>query len=277
MYFIAEIGINHNGKLSTALELIKQAHLAGCNMVKFQKRNPDLCVPEEQKNKKKIFQGQEMTYLEYKKLLEFDKNNYDIINEYCHNLNIDWTASVWDTDSVDFMAQYKNDVPFVKIPSACITNKKIIEKINQYNFNTIISNGMSTQVQVDEAIKLLNNNLFGILHCNSSYPSIDNELDLNVIKTYKQLYPKITIGYSGHEQDYLPTIIAASFGAVIIERHITLDRTMEGTDQAASLDIKMLNELMSYLQRIPIICGDNQLHIYPSEQMVAKKLRGENF
>ena len=274
MYIIAEIGINHNGDLDTALNMIKTAKELGANCVKFQKRNPDICVPEEQKNKPKTFLGEEMTYLEYKKKLEFSRSDYNLINAFCKEIGISWTASVWDIDSVEFMLWYKNDIPFIKIPSALITDKALLEAVNQTGIPILISNGMSTQEQVDEAIQSVTN-LFGIMHCNSSYPSDVFELDLNVIKTYKTIYPGLMIGYSGHEEGYFPTCLAAAAGAQIIERHFTLDNEMEGTDQKASLDPQAFELMCKDLQNIESIMGNYLPKVYPSELEVAKKLRKE--
>lgn len=275
MYIIAEIGINHNGDLDTALNMIKTAKELGANCVKFQKRNPDICVPEEQKNKPKTFLGEEMTYLEYKKKLEFSRSDYNLINAFCKEIGISWTASVWDIDSVEFMLWYKNDIPFIKIPSALITDKALLEAVNQTNIPILISNGMSTQEQVDEAVQSVTN-LFGIMHCNSSYPSNPLELDLNVIKTYKTIYPGLTVGYSGHEEGYFPTCLAAAAGAQIIERHFTLDNEMEGTDQKASLNPQDFDLMCTDLKNIELIMGNYLPKAYPSEMEIAKKLRKEN-
>ena len=275
MYIIAEIGINHNGSIETALNMIKAAKEAGANCVKFQKRNPDVCVPEDQKNKPRTFLGEEMTYLEYKKKLEFGKEEYDQINAFCKELQIAWTASVWDVDSVNFMLWYKNDIPFIKIPSALITDKALLKAIDQTEIPILISNGMSTQEQTDEAIQSVNH-LFGIMHCNSSYPSDAFELDLNVIKTYKTIYPGLMVGYSGHEEGYFPTCLAAAAGAQIIERHFTLDNEMEGTDQKASLDAQAFSLMCADLKNIELIMGNYLPKVYPSEMEVAKKLRKEN-
>ena len=274
MYIIAEIGINHNGNIETALDMIKAAKEAGANCVKFQKRNPDLCVPEDQKNKPKTFLGEEMTYLEYKKRLEFGKEEYDQINAFCKELQIAWTASVWDVDSVNFMLWYKNDIPFIKIPSALITDKTLLKAIDQIEIPILLSNGMSTQEQIDEAIQSIDH-LFGIMHCNSSYPADPLELDLNVIKTYKTIYPNLMIGYSGHEEGYFPTCLAAAAGAQIIERHFTLDNEMEGTDQKASLDVQAFGTMCQDLQSIELTMGSYFPKVYPSELEVAKKLRKE--
>ena len=274
MYIIAEIGINHNGSIEMALEMIKAAKNAGANCVKFQKRNPDICVPEDQKNKPKTFLGEEMTYLEYKKKIEFGKEEYDQINALCKELQIAWTASVWDIDSVNFMLWYKNDIPFIKIPSALITDIELLKAVNSTEIPVLMSNGMSSQEQVDVAINSLTH-LSGLLHCNSSYPCNPKELDLNVIKTYKTIYPGLTIGYSGHEIGHFPTCLAAAAGAQIIERHFTLDNEMEGTDQKASLDTNHFAAMCRDLQGIEEIMGGYLPKVYPAEQEVAKKLRKE--
>lgn len=267
MLIIAEIGINHNGDLNNALKLIDIAKKNNCDIVKFQKRNPDVCVPEDQKNKEKIFMGQKMTYLEYKYKIEFGKKEYDIINEYCKKIGIQWTASVWDNDSVDFMMQYKNDIPFLKIPSACITDISLLKKINETNIPVVLSNGMSTQKEVDTALSILTN-VYGLMHCNSSYPCADDEIDLNVMLAYKKKYPNLKIGYSGHESGLLPTILANVLGADLIERHITLSKDMEGSDQKASLDPSDLNNLMIYLNQINKILGSSSLKVYPKEEEI---------
>lgn len=274
MYIIAEIGINHNGNIETALEMIKAAKDAGASCVKFQKRNPDICVPEDQKNKSKTFLGEEMTYLEYKKKIEFGKDEYDRINALCKELHIDWTASVWDIDSVNFILWYKNDIPFIKIPSALITDIELLKAVDATGIPILMSNGMSSQEQIDKAISSLTH-LSGLMHCNSSYPCNPKELDLNVIKTYKTIYPNLTIGYSGHEEGYFPTCLAVAAGAQIIERHFTLDNEMEGTDQKASLDVNTFTLMCKDVQNIEKIMGNYIPSVYPSEALIAKKLRKE--
>lgn len=271
MYIIAEIGINHNGDLDLALEMIKAAHEAGANCVKFQKRNPDKCVPEDQKNIPRVFKGKEMTYLEYKKQIEFGEYEYDKINEYCKQLGIAWTASVWDIDSALFMEKYKYDIPFLKIPSAAITDLDLIHVINTLKIPTILSGGMSTIKEVDTAIQHSLHPI-GLLHCNSSYPCKDTNLDLNVIKTYKEIYP-MQIGYSGHEKGYFPTLIAVAAGASIIERHFTLDKNMEGTDQKASLEPIEFADMVKDIYHTCAILGNKLPYVYPEEEAVKQKLR----
>lgn len=272
MLFIGEIGINHNGDLNTALELIKQAKECGVDIVKFQKRNPDICVPEHQKNQPKKWKGKEMTYIEYKYDVEFGEEEYDIINQYCKYIGMQWTASVWDVDSVEFMKKYSYDIPFIKVPSACITDVELINALNKLDVPVIISDGMSTKEEIQNAFMEIDN-LIGILHCNSSYPCAENEIDLNVVKTYRKRYDDLVVGYSGHEIGYLPTIVACSIGADIIERHITLDKNMEGSDHKCSLDVNDLKELMSQLNRIKLILGNTYVTVYDSEKQVRNKLR----
>lgn len=170
MYIIAEIGINHNGNLETALKMIDAAKEAGADCVKFQKRNPDKCVPEHQKNQPRTFLGEEMTYLEYKKRIEFGTYDYWCISNHCKKIGIDWTVSVWDLDSVEFMKQFINCIPFIKIPSALITDLELMHAVNQLNIPIVMSNGMSTFEEIITPIQYFNN-ITTILHCNSSYPS----------------------------------------------------------------------------------------------------------
>lgn len=269
--FIAEIGINHNGSLDTAFELIKQAKEAGADIVKFQKRTPEICVPEEQKNVIKKSSFGTTTYLEYKKLMEFEKEEFDKIDAFCKGLGIKWTASVWDIPSVEFLMQY--DVPFIKIPSALMTHTELLQKVNEYRKPVIISNGALTDDELDNAVMMLRDCEITILICNSSYPSNDNELNLNYLKTLKERYSYCTIGYSGHELDILPTIIAKSMGCDVIERHITLDKEAIGSDHKASLNIQELKTLIQTLSRIDIIKGDNIKIISETEKEVMKKLR----
>lgn len=270
--FIGEIGINHNGDINTALHLIDMAKECGIDVVKFQKRNPDVCIPESMKNTHRIFNGKEMTYLEYKHQLEFGEKEYDLINQYCKQIGIKWTASVWDVDSVKFMERYKNDIPFIKIPSACITDMELIDAINNFGVPVLMSNGMSTEYEIAEAIDNIHN-LYGILHCNSSYPSFEDELDLNVIPNYKQRFPQLQIGFSSHCTSILPIIVANMLGADIIEAHITYDKLAEGTDHKCSLDIGDLSVLKSKMQRIEKMLGNEYTTCYNSEKAVQSKLR----
>ena len=191
IYIIAEIGINHNGDLSIAKKLIDIAKVAGCDVVKFQKRNPDVCVPEHQKSVMRDTPWGRMTYLEYKYKVEFGKKEYDEIDEYCKNVGIKWTASPWDLDSLDFLNQY-DSLPFIKIPSALLTDLELIKKTTETGGKIIISTGMSTLDEVDAAVNTIKgtnaNASFAVLHCNSTYPAPNNELNLNCIRTLQDRY-----------------------------------------------------------------------------------------
>ena len=270
-YLIAEIGINHNGDLQTALELIAHAKAIGFDCVKFQKRDPDICVPEEQKAKPRMWHGTEMTYLEYKKAIEFEKQEYDTIDAYCRTVGIKWTASVWDTDSLRFMLQY--DVPFIKIPSALVDNDELIQTVNESGTPVIISDGMLTTAQfLDIANKY--QNLNGVMHTNSTYPCINSELDLNVIKLYSDKFPICNVGYSGHEQGFTPTLVATAVGADIIERHITLDKNAEGTDHRASLDLNDCKEMIAGIDQVCAMLGHyHKIALYAGEEQIAEKLK----
>lgn len=276
--FIAEIGINHNGSLDTAKKLILVAKECGADVVKFQKRNPDICVPKEQMNTIKQTPWGKMTYLDYKKKIEFNKEDYDEIDRFCKEKGIKWTVSVWDIDSAQFI--FKNyNIPFIKIASACITDTKLLEYIrDNYNGHVIFSTGMSTLEEIREAAKIFDYNNITVMLCNSSYPSIDEELDLRALELLKKelnigVENRSKLGYSGHEKDILPTIMAKTLGAEVIERHITLDKAMWGTDQFASLEPKELKVLINSLNRVDVILGNSDVTVYPSEEKIKKKLR----
>lgn len=209
-----------------------------------------------------------MTYFEYKKLLEFEQYEYDIINQYCKDINIQWTASVWDTDSYQFMQRYFDNIPFIKIPSACITDINLLNMTQFKRKPVILSTGMSTIEEIDSAVKIAGSNCIGILQCNSTYPAAEEELDINVIQTFKTWYPHMLIGYSGHEVGYFPTLVAAAAGAEIIERHFTLDKNMEGTDQKASLEPHEFKDMVNQIKRIETIKGSYFPQCYPSEEIV---------
>ena len=277
--FIAEIGINYafgedkSKFLQNAKEMIDMAVMAKCDVVKFQKRTPELCVPEEQKNKPKSvpWRKEPTTYLQYKKDIEFEKEEYDEIDRYCKERGIKWTASVWDVNATQFLAQY--DVPFVKLPSALITDLELLLKCKDLFKNIIMSTGMSTEKEIRQAVELLQYSNLTIMHCNSSYPAKDEELNLSYIKKLKKDYPGIKIGYSGHEQGMSATLIAKTMGAEVFERHITLSRSNWGTDQSASIVYDQLWRLVRDLKRIDVWIGDGVKKIYDSEVPIRAKLR----
>lgn len=273
VYTIAEIGINHNGDIDLAKKLIDAAYVTGWDCVKFQKRVPDICVPEEQKNKLRQTPWGEMKYIDYKHKIEFKKNEYDLIDQYCKSKPIDWTASVWDMPSLDFILDY--EIPFIKIPSAHLTNLELVERAAETKKPIIISTGMSTLEEVDNAYNIIikhNSNLV-IMHCNSTYPAPIEELNLKVIKTFNKRYGSI-IGYSGHEYSLEPTVIAAVLGAKVIERHITIDHNLWGTDQKSSLEIDGMDKLIKRLSIIDSIIGNGEKKLSSSELDVRSRLRG---
>tara|TARA_Y100000590_G_scaffold470247_1_gene663055 strand:+ start:414 stop:1277 length:864 start_codon:yes stop_codon:yes gene_type:complete len=270
-YIIAEIGINHNGDINIAKQLIDVAQKAGCDAVKFQKRNPDVCVPEKQKKIMRETPWGYITYLDYKYKVEFEKKEYDIIDQYCKEKNIHWFASPWDTDSVKFLSQY--DIPALKLPSASLNDFELIRSMKKTNMPIIISTGMSNQEEVDSAIALLKNINLAVLHCVSTYPTPTKELNLNVIKTFKSKYPDLIIGYSGHETGLSTTYAAVALGAKIIERHITLDRSMWGTDHSASIEPHGLKTLVSNIRDIEAAMGDGIKNVTAGEIPIREKLR----
>ena len=274
-YIIAEIGINHNGDLNVAKRLIDIAAAAGCDAVKFQKRDPDVCVPEHQKNVEKDTPWGTMTYLEYKHKTEFGKKEYDEIDQHCRNKTISWSASPWDLGSLEFLLQY--DIPFIKIPSAMLTNLKLIEAAAKSGKKVILSTGMSTEEEIYKAICVLEPGPemydYAILHCNSTYPAPLDELNLSCIKTMKDKYG-CEVGYSGHEFRLGTSVAAVYLGATIIERHITLDRSMWGSDHLSSVEPQGLFKLVSGIRELEQSFGDGKIKVTESEKPVRKKLRG---
>lgn len=270
---IAEIGINHNADLYIAKRLIDAAFATGWDCVKFQKKNPAKCVPEDQKHILKDTPWGRMTYLEYKEKMEFGVAAYDYINQYCMEKPIQWTASVWDTDSLIFLMNY--DVPFIKVPSAKITDAGLMEAVAETGKRVIISTGMSTVQEIDEAVAILQKYGadYAILHTNSMYPAPIEDLNLRAIPFLKERY-KCTVGYSGHEYGLEPTVIAVALGAEIIERHVTLDHNMWGTDQAASLEIHAMDMLRKRINEVQASLGDGVKKVTDGEMQIRLKLRG---
>jgi len=271
VYFIGEVGINHNGDINLAKKMILEAKKAGFSAVKFQKRNPEISTPENVKSKLRETPWGEMTYLDYKFRIEFEKKEYDEIDNYCRELEIDWFASCWDIDSLNFLLNY--EPPVLKIASASITNKDLLIAHRDSMLPIIMSTGMSTPDEIHKAYTILKNNDLAILHTTSTYPCPPEELNLNVIKTLIQQYPNNPIGYSGHESGLSTSIAAAVLGAKIIERHITLNRAMWGTDQAASLEPIGMQRLVGSVNKIITALGDGKKKVYESEISIKEKLR----
>lgn len=274
-YLIAEIGINHNGDMSIAKRLIDASYAIGWDCVKFQKRDPEVAVPENQKNIIRSTPWGDMKYIDYKKKIEFQEKEYLEIESYCRSKDpkIDWTVSVWDIESLNFIKSY--NVPFIKIPSAHLNNFKLLEKCIDTGIPLILSTGMSTLEEIDDSVNILikKNYEFALLHCNSSYPAPIEELNLSLIPFYKERYDCV-IGYSGHEANIEPSVVAVALGAKIIERHITLSHNLWGTDQKSSLEIDGMDKLYNRIRDIDKMIGVPKKVITKSEEEVRKKLRG---
>jgi N-acetylneuraminate synthase len=273
-YLIAEIGINHNGDMQIVKKLIDATFACGWDCVKFQKRTPKICVPIDQKFVIKDTPWGRMTYLEYKERIEFGKTEFDFIDNYCKDKPIDWSSSVWDLPSLDFILNY--DVPFIKIPSAKLTEYELLTVAAQSGKKIILSTGMSTLDEIDVAVEILRIHAkeFVLMHTNSTYPSFCEEVNLEVIETLKNRYGCL-VGYSGHEYGLEPTVVAASMGVPIIERHITLDHNMWGTDQKASLEIEAMFTLKNRVRDACDSVGDGIKRITENEEIVRNKLRGK--
>ena len=269
-YIIAEIGINHNGSVDIAKELIKLAAEAGVDAVKFQKRTPELCVPEHQKGQMRDTPWGYISYLEYRYKVEFEKDEYDEIDAYCKQLNIDWLASSWDENSLEFIDQYKP--PAHKVPSALLTDHKLLRIIKDMGRPVILSTGMSTLEEIQEAVNILSVENLLICHSTSSYPCPPEELNLKMIQTLKDEF-NCPVGYSGHEVGLVPSAVAVALGACLVERHVTLDRAMWGSDQAASVEPHGIRTLVKYIRVIEKSLGDGMKKVYDSEQSSLKKLR----
>ena len=269
-YIIAEIGINHNGSVEIAKELIKSAAEAGVDAVKFQKRTPELCVPDHQKDQMRDTPWGYISYLEYRYKVEFEKDEYDEIDAYCKQLSIDWLASSWDANSLEFIDQYQP--PAHKVPSALLTDHKLLRIIKDMGRPVILSTGMSTMEEIQEAVDILGVNNLLICHTTSSYPCPPEELNLKMIQTLQDAF-KCLVGYSGHEVGLVPSAVAVALGACLVERHVTLDRAMWGSDQAASVEPHGIRTLVKYVRVIEKSLGDGEKKVYDSEQSSLKKLR----
>ena len=271
-YLIAEIGINHNGDLQIAKRLIDAAFACSWDCAKFQKRTPNICVPDNQKNIIKDTPWGKITYLEYKHRIEFNKKEYDYIDKYCKEKPIDWSASVWDIPSLEFIANY--NVPFIKISSSKLTDEELITLSCKTGKPLILSTGMSTLKEIDAAVSILEKyaSQYVLMHCNSSYPASIDELNLKCIQTLKDRY-KCSVGYSGHEYGLEPTVFAALLGVSVIERHITLNHNMWGTDQSSSVEVMGMDMLKKRIQDVNMILGDGEKRVTKSEIQMREKLR----
>jgi len=269
-YIVAEMGINHNGSLETVKDMILSAHETGADAVKFQKRTPELCVPEEQRNLMRETPWGYISYLEYRERIEFSEDDYHFINDFCKNLGIDWFASVWDEPSVDFMEKF--DPVCYKVPSAALTDINLLKKIRSTGRPIILSSGMSTLEQIKAAVSAIGTQNLLLMHSTSSYPCDPTELNLRMIQTLRSMFD-CPIGYSGHEVGLVTTVVAVALGASAVERHFTLDRAMWGSDQAASVEPGGFRRLVKYIRVTEMSLGDGVKRVYESEQSSLKRLR----
>jgi N-acetylneuraminate synthase len=270
IFIVAEIGINHNGSLEIAKSLIDAAVRAGVDAVKLQKRTPELCVPPDQQKHMRETPWGYITYLEYRYKIEFGLNEYREIDSYCKQKNIPWFASVWDEPSVDFLQQF--DMICYKIPSASLTDKQLLLHARETGKPIILSTGMSTMQQIHTAVETLGQHNLLITHATSTYPCDPAELNLKMIRTLNDTF-SVPIGYSGHEVGLIPTVVAVSMGACLVERHITLDRAMWGSDQAASVEPGGMERLVKYIRVTEQALGDGIKRVYDSEVPSMRKLR----
>jgi N-acetylneuraminate synthase len=271
VFFIAEVGINHNGDVALAKRLIDAAAAAGCDAVKFQKRTPELCVPEHQRAEPRTTPWGTLSYLAYRERLELNEAAYAAIAEHCQARSIPWFASCWDEPSVAFIERFAP--PCHKAASACLTDLALLRTLKATNRPVIVSTGMSTMEEIERGVLCAGLEDLLIAHSNSTYPCPSEILNLKVIATLTAKYPYCPIGYSGHELGYAATLAAVALGATFVERHITLDKTMWGTDHKASLEPSELAELVRAIREVEAALGDGVKRRYPSELPALRKLR----
>lgn len=270
VYIIAEIGINHNGDMKIAKDLIEMSAKAGVDAVKFQKRTPELCVPEDQRNVMRETPWGAMTYMDYRYKVEFEEKEYKELADYAASFNVHLFASPWDVVSVDFLAKMKH--PVIKIASASITDMELLKKVADSGLPIIMSTGMSTIEQIDAAVAVLPKDRLLIAHATSAYPCEVDELNLKMIPVLAEKY-QVPTGYSGHETGLQSTVAAIALGATFIERHVTLDRAMWGSDQAASVEPAGLQRLVRDIRVVERALGDGVKKVYESELKPMQRLR----
>ena len=269
-YIVGEIGINHNGDLEVAKQLIDLAKWAGADAVKFQKRTPEIATPDDQKDKMRETPWGYISYLEYRYKVEFEEEEYRQIDEHCKAKGMDWFLSPWDEPSVDFTEAF--NPPAYKVPSASLTDHSLLKHLKATGRPIILSTGMSTMDQIKQSVALLDMDKLMLTHATSTYPCEPEELNLGMIQTLKDNFP-IPIGYSGHEVGLVLSAVAVAMGASMVERHITLDRSMWGSDQAASVEPGGLQKLVKYIRVTEQAMGDGIKRIYDSEKPSLEKLR----
>ena len=270
-FVIAEIGINHNGSVEIAKKLIDGAANAGCDAVKFQKRTPEICVPRDQWNIERDTPWGRMTYIDYRHRMEFTPEQFAEITDHCSTKGIEWFASCWDEEAVDFIEQFNPSL--YKIASASLTDHNLLKRHAQLSKPCILSTGMSTSDEIESAVEVFGTENLLLAHATSTYPCVLEELNLKMILTLKKMFPNTVIGYSGHETGLAPTEAAVAMGAAFVERHITLDRAMWGSDQAASVEVGGFAKLVANIRDIETAFGDGIKKVYDSEIGPRKKLR----
>ena len=268
-FIIAEIGINHNGSVTLAKKMIDIAVTTGCDAVKLKKRTVDVVYTKEElaKERKSVFGN---TNGDLKRGLEFGEKEYREIDEYCKRKGILWFASCWDEGSVDFMEKF--DIPCYKIASASLTDDNLLKYTRAKQKPILLSTGMSTMEEIRHAVSILGEDNLVIFHCTSTYPSNTEEMNLRVIETFKREFD-CPIGYSGHERGVTPSVLAVALGANAVERHITVDRTNWGSDQAASLEMAGLYHMVRDIRQVPALLGNGVKIVYPREIPIIEKLR----
>ncbi|UTT63038.1 N-acetylneuraminate synthase family protein [Microcella humidisoli] len=271
VYVIGEIGLNHNGDVALALRLIDVAAEAGADAVKFQKRTPEIATPEHMRDTLRETPWGTMTYLEYRRRVEFDAEQYAQIGAYAAARGLDWFASPWDVPSVDVLEEL--DVVAHKIASASVTDIELLERVAMTGKPVLLSTGMSTLEEIDRAVDTLGRDQLVLLHATSTYPMPAEEANLRTIETLRTRYPGVPIGYSGHERGLQISLAAVALGARVVERHITLDRTMWGSDHAASLEPQGFEHLVRDIRIIETALGDGVKRVFPGELAPRAKLR----
>ena len=269
-YVVAEIGINHNGDIDIAKKLIESAKRAGVDAVKFQKRTPELCVPPEQQGQMRETPWGYISYLDYRYKVEFDEKDYDEIDRHAKEVGIDWFVSVWDEPSVDFMERYEPTC--YKVPSASLTDLELLKHLRKTGRPLILSTGMSTGDQINKAVETIGQKDLVITHATSSYPCDPKELNLRMVDTLRGMF-ECPIGYSGHEVGLVTSAVVIAMGSCMVERHITLDRALWGSDQAASVEPGGFRRLVKYIRVVEQALGDGVKKVYPSELSSLEKLR----
>lgn len=272
-YVIAEIGINHNGDLDKAIQMMRMSKEAGCDAVKFQKRTVEIVYSAEElaRPRENVFGA---TNGDLKRGLEFGAREYDAIDTEARRLGLDWFASPWDEPSVDFLMKYSS--PFLKVASAMVTDRDFLEYCARTKRPLLVSTGMSDLAMIRGTVKIIEDaggHIACLYHCTSTYPTLDEEINLLGIATLQKAFPHLQIGFSGHERGILPSVCAAAMGAVSVERHVTLDRSEWGSDQKASLEMSEVMDLVAQIRRLETVRGDGVLRFYEDEKPIAEKLR----